>query len=70
MRVAARDARLAESALAQFRTGPAAISRGELIALAQHLGRLLDVAVGLGERPLAVHHARSGLLAQRLHGLG
>src|SRR5207245_1089265 len=37
---------------------------------AQDLDRLLDVAAGLGERLLAVHHSRSGALAQGLHVLG
>ena len=35
--------------------------------LAQPVDRGLDVAVGLVERALAVHHARAGLLAQLLH---
>src|SRR5436190_6913157 len=37
---------------------------------AQDLDRLLDVAAGLGERLLAVHHSGSGALAQGLHVLG
>src|SRR6266550_3501774 len=36
---------------------------------AQDLDRLLDVAAGLGECLLAVHHSRSGALAQGLHVL-
>ncbi len=40
--------------------------RGEPL-VAQPVHRLLDVAAGLGQRLLAVHHARAGLLAQVLH---
>ncbi len=41
----------------------------DLLALlhAQDLDRLLDVAGGLGERLLAVHHPRARALAQGLH---
>ena len=35
--------------------------------LAQPVDRLLDVALGLGERRLAIHHAGAGLVAQLLH---
>src|ERR1700730_13848642 len=44
----------------------------DLLALlqAQDLDRLLHVAIGLGQRLLAVHHARAGALAQRLDVLG
>src|SRR5439155_19267435 len=44
----------------------------DLLALlhAQDLDRLLHVPPRLGERPLAIHHARAGALAQRLHLLG
>src|SRR6185437_3288613 len=44
----------------------------DLLALlhAQDLDRPVDVALGLGEGFLAVHHARAGALAQRLDVLG
>ena len=44
----------------------------DLLALleAQDLDRLIDVVLSLGERLLAVHHARAGALAQGLHVLG
>src|SRR5204863_9202342 len=32
--------------------------------------RLLDVAAGLGERGLAIHHPRAGALAELFHHLG
>src|SRR5262249_48210099 len=38
--------------------------------LAQPVDRRIDVAVGLGERLLAVHHARAGQLAELLHQCG
>src|SRR5437764_4426935 len=43
----------------------------DLLALphAKDLDRLLHVALGLGERALAVHHARPGAIAQGLHVL-
>ena len=39
-------------------------------ALAQDRVRLLEVAVRLGERVLALHHARARLIAQLLHHVG
>ena len=36
-------------------------------ALAQERRRLLEVAVGLGQRRLALHHARAGRVAELLH---
>ena len=38
--------------------------------LAQPVDGLLDVALGLGQRRLAVHHAGAGLVAQLLHQAG
>src|SRR6185369_527453 len=38
--------------------------------LAQEVDRLLDVAAGLGERRLAIHHPRAGALAELFHHLG
>ena len=38
--------------------------------LAQPIDRGLHVAAGLGERGLAVHHARAGRLAQVFHHFG
>src|SRR3954452_14087747 len=38
--------------------------------LAQPVDRGLHVAIGLGERGLAIHHARAGLVAQVLHHRG
>ena len=51
-RACAADARLAESALNQFRTGGASVSRGEVLALAQHLGcgRLAQADVDVAAR--------------------
>ena len=37
--------------------------------LAQDLDRLVEVAAGLGQRRLAVHHPGSGLVAELLHHL-
>ena len=52
--------------------GDAAALLGRLgeALLAQPVDRRLDVAGGLAERVLAVHHARAGLLAQILHQRG
>ncbi len=38
--------------------------------LAQPIDRRFDVAVGFGERRLAIHHAGAGLLAKILHHCG
>ena len=35
--------------------------------LAKQIDSLVHVAAGLGQRRLAIHHARAGLLAQLLH---
>ena len=40
--------------------------RGEAL-LAQELDGLVHVAAGFGQRGLAVHHPRAGLVAQLLH---
>src|SRR3954469_4743630 len=45
--------------------------RGLRLALhAQDLDRLVDVAAGLDQRVLAVHHPRAGVVAELLHVLG
>src|SRR6185369_2390697 len=44
--------------------------RGRHTALAEQRDRLVEVAVGLLERALAVHHARAGSLAELLDGVG
>ena len=49
---------------------PGALRRRRLALDAQQLDRLVDVAAGLVERGLAVHHRGAGAVAQRLHVLG
>src|SRR3712207_2249184 len=48
----------------------AAVLDALALLLAEDLDGLLDVAAGLDERLLAVHHPRAGALAQGLHVLG
>ena len=48
------------------RHAPALLGRLGEALLAQPVDRLLDVAVGLAQRILAIHHARAGLFAQIL----
>ena len=43
------------------------LRRARQAALAQDGVRLVEVAVGLGQRVLAFHHARAGLVAELLH---
>src|SRR3546814_5149564 len=43
------------------------LRRGRQALLAQPVDRRIDVAVGLAQRLLAIHHARAGLLAQILY---
>src|SRR4051794_9697900 len=51
------------------RRSGAALRRLRLALHAEDVDGLLDVAAGLDERLLAVHHPRAGLIAQRLHVL-
>ena len=46
---------------------PARLAACARPAFAEQRDRLLHVAVGFGERRLALHHARAGLVAELLH---
>ena len=46
---------------------PFALGSGGLALHPQDLDRPIDVAVGLGQRRLAIHHRRPGPIPQRLH---
>ena len=51
-----------------FRRDAAGLLRGlGKTLLAQPIDRGFEIAVGFGQRGLAVHHARAGLVAQVLH---
>src|SRR5205085_534340 len=65
---AARVDVAADQALARLSAGLPA--RGGHAPLAQDLGRLLDIAVGLGQGALAVHHPRARALAEIADHLG
>ena len=60
-----RDSPHLDHADEAYLLGPAPVAESYLSA-----DRLLDVALGLGERRLAVHHAGAGLVAQLLHQAG
>ena len=49
------------------RRAPGLLGGARQAALPQNEVGLLEVAVGLGERGLAFHHARAGLVAELLH---
>eukprot|EP00965_Chrysotila_dentata_P248337 6208272-Pleurochrysis_carterae.AAC.6 len=49
--------------------GAIAHRAGEAL-LAQELSRSLKVTIAVDQRLLAIHHARAGGVAERLHGLG
>ena len=52
------------------RHAPALLGRLGEALLAQPIDRRLDIAVGLAQRILAIHHARAGFFAQILHQSG
>ncbi len=46
------------------------LARAGEAALPQDRGRLVEIAVRLAQRVLALHHARAGLVAELLHHVG